>query len=186
MVVNAVGDIVDPLTGRLVAGAFDRDAGTFLTRPAGQSAHTPPGTNTVIAVVATDVALSKEGVHKVAQMAHDGIARTVYPAHTPWDGDTVFAVSTGRRTDADQVGRAAEMERVGVIGALAAEAVALAILRGIRAAGDAGGFPAARSAVRDGLRRTGRSLERQSNSRFNRLSSSWATSDLCSVGNSST
>lgn len=148
VVANAVGDVVDPLTGRLVAGAYDRDEGSFVTRPAappGVSPGTFPSANTVIAVVATDVGLSKEGVHKVAQMAHDGIARTVYPAHTPWDGDTVFALSTGKHAGATGTSRVAEMERVGLIGALAAEALSLAMLRAVRAARDAGGYPAAGS-----------------------------------------
>lgn len=180
-VVNAVGDVVDPLTGRLVAGAYDREAGAFVSRPASETSspfgrgqgggasvspqsaqgQSPtPGTNTVIAVIATDVVLSKEAVHKVAQMAHDGLARTVYPAHTPWDGDTVFALSTCKRaaesTNDVAVGResaplpqaasrAREMELVVVIGALAAEALAQAVLRGVKAAKAAGGLPAAES-----------------------------------------
>ncbi len=180
-VVNTVGDVVDPLTGRLVAGAYDREAGTFVSRVAsevsspfgsgqgrGASSSSPtakgqsplPGTNTVIAVVATDVAVSKEACHKVAQMAHDGLARTVYPAHTPWDGDTVFALSTCKRAvqGADDLAashergqlphgvlRAREMELVGLVGALAAEALALAVLRGARAAKAAGGLPMAES-----------------------------------------
>ncbi|MFS8525221.1 MAG: P1 family peptidase [Limnochordales bacterium] len=154
-VVNAVGDIVDPLDGRLVAGAYDREKQAFLTLKAvraaspfgGSGKPAPPATNTVIAVVATDVVLSKEALYRVAQMAHDGIARTVYPAHTPWDGDTVFAVSTERVGAPSAPGRE-EMEQVGVIGALAAEALALAVLRGVRAARDAGGLPAARSLPR--------------------------------------
>ncbi len=154
-VVNAVGDIVDPLDGRLVAGAFNPEARAFVTLDAARRTGSPfgtgsgdgappPGTNTVIAVVATDVTLSKEALYRVAQMAHDGIARTVYPAHTPWDGDTVFALSTERRGGAATPGRE-EMERVGVIGALAAEALALAVLRGVRTARDAGGLLAAAS-----------------------------------------
>lgn len=164
IVANAVGDVIDPMTGRIVAGAYDRDSGTFVTQRAavgdsdsgavttmarggdsGQTFGEVPGANTVIAVVATDVALSKEAVHKVAQMAHDGIARAVYPAHTPWDGDTVFALSTGKQPGTGEVTRAAEMERVAIIGALAAETVALAILRAVRAARDVGGYPAAES-----------------------------------------
>jgi len=82
------------------------------------------------------------------------LARTIYPAHTPWDGDTVFALSTARRTPSEGApgapaqgasGRAREMELVGLIGALAAEALALAVLRGVRAAKEAGGLPAAAS-----------------------------------------
>lgn len=159
-VVNALGDVVDPLTGKLVAGAYDRAAGTFLVRSTARSRSpfgggrdsVPPLGNTVIGVVATDVALSKEAVHKVAQMAHDGLARTIYPCHTPWDGDTVFALSTGARPigsvaaqqeSASPGARLLEMEQVGLIGALAAEALALAVLRGVRAARPAAGLPAA-------------------------------------------
>lgn len=155
-VVNAVGDIVDPLNGRLVAGARDPETnssvidtakrgGSPFGRMSGHEAP-PPGTNTVIAVVATDVTLSKDALHRVAQMAHDGIARTVYPAHTPWDGDTIFALSTERVGGRAEPGRE-EMERVGVIGALAAEAIASAVLRGVRAARAVAGIPAAKTST---------------------------------------
>ncbi|HEY8417873.1 MAG TPA: P1 family peptidase, partial [Limnochordales bacterium] len=144
---NPLGDIVDPLTGRIVAGAYDREQRSFLTRPARFGGGFPAG-NTVIAVVATDLPLSKEAVHRVAQMAHDGIARAVYPAHTPWDGDTVFALATGR-TGERPASRAAEMEQIAMVGAAAAEALALAIVRSAQQAEPAGGLPAARSIAQE-------------------------------------
>jgi L-aminopeptidase/D-esterase-like protein len=89
--------------------------------------------NTVIGVVATNAALTKEGANTVAQMAHDGIARAVRPAHTLVDGDTLFALSTGRKP-AD----------VNIVGAWAAEVVAQAIVNAVRHARSAGGLPAMR------------------------------------------
>jgi L-aminopeptidase/D-esterase-like protein len=87
-------------------------------------------TNTVIGVVATSAELTKAQATKVAQMAQDGIARTVRPAHTMLDGDALFALSTGTKK-AD----------LSTVGAFAAEAVAQAILRGVRLAASAGGLP---------------------------------------------
>jgi L-aminopeptidase/D-esterase-like protein len=86
--------------------------------------------NTVIGVVATNARLTKEGANKVAQMAQDGVARAVRPAHTMLDGDTIFALSTGKR-HAD----------VNIIGAYAAEVFAQAIVRAVRLATSAGGVP---------------------------------------------
>jgi L-aminopeptidase/D-esterase-like protein len=134
--VNPFGDVVDPHTGAIVAGArklrLDEPADTLevmkgmLTRLIQRFV-----TNTVIGVVATNARLSKEEANKVAQMAQDGIARAVRPAHTMFDGDTLFVLATGRK-QAD----------VNLIGALAAETVAEAIVRGVRAAEGAGGLPA--------------------------------------------
>jgi L-aminopeptidase/D-esterase-like protein len=89
-----------------------------------------PRSNTVLGVVATNARLDKAGATKVAQMAHDGLARTVYPAHTQRDGDTIFALSTGDIT-AD----------TSIVGAFAADAMAGAILRAARLAESAGGLP---------------------------------------------
>ena len=88
--------------------------------------------NTVIGAVATNARLTKAQVNKVAQMAHDGLARAVRPAHTMFDGDTIFALATGKKNAS-----------VTLVGALAAEAMAEAIVRGVRAAESAGGVPAA-------------------------------------------
>ena len=87
--------------------------------------------NTVIGVVATNARLGKEDVNKVAQMAHDGLARTIRPAHTMLDGDTIFALATGKRK-----------AEVNIVGAFAAEVIALAIVRAVRKAKPAGGLPA--------------------------------------------
>lgn len=138
MVVNAFGDIVDPERGQIVAGCRTApDSLEFadaerelagLTRLDGF----PEGRATLVGTVATNVRLNKAQLTKVAQMAQDGIARAVYPAHTMYDGDTIFALSCGDREGVD----------VSVVGALAARAVAQAILRGVRKAVAAGGFPA--------------------------------------------
>ena len=96
--------------------------------------------NTVIGVVATDARLTKEQANKVAQMAQDGIARAVRPAHTMFDGDTILALSTGR-TKVD----------VSVVGAYAAEVVAQAIVRAVLTAEAAGGLPAARDIKNSGI-----------------------------------
>ena len=90
--------------------------------------------NTTIAVVATNARLTQAEATTVARMAHDGIARTVYPAHTPGDGDTVFTLATGAH-----VGD----EPLLVVGALAADVLAEAIVRGVRAASSLPGLPAA-------------------------------------------
>jgi L-aminopeptidase/D-esterase-like protein len=104
-------------------------------RTAGFKPLARPGENTTIGVVATNAALDKAQARKVAQMAHDGLARAIAPAHTPLDGDTIFALATGERGGA---------ANVMTIGALAAEAVADAIVRAVRAASGLPGVPAAR------------------------------------------
>jgi L-aminopeptidase/D-esterase-like protein len=91
------------------------------------------GENTTIGVVATNARLTKAQATKVAQMAHDGLARALSPSHLPSDGDTVFALATGEGGDAD----------VGTVGALAAEAIAEAIVRAVRAAKGLPGVPSA-------------------------------------------
>ena len=91
------------------------------------------GQNTTIGVVATNARLTKAQATKVAQMAHDGLARAIYPAHTMGDGDVVFALATG----------AIENDEVSRIGALAADAMVEAILRAVRAAKSIPGYPAA-------------------------------------------
>jgi len=138
--VNAVGDVVDPATGKIVAGARAK-AGTGgfadarkLIR-AGAAYPPRPGENTTIGIVATNAALTKAQARKVAQMAHDGLARAIVPSHTPADGDTVFALATGTKTGEPDMMR---------IGALAADAMAEAIVRGVLAAKTSGGIPGAR------------------------------------------
>lgn len=137
--VNAVGDVIDPMSGRVVAGARTPDGTGLadarqLVRGLDIGGADQSGGNTTIGVVATNARLTKSQVTKVAQMAHDGLARTIYPAHTPWDGDTMFALATGRLEGG------AELLTVG---ALAADAVAEAVIRAVRAASGIPGFPAA-------------------------------------------
>jgi L-aminopeptidase/D-esterase-like protein len=139
--VNAVGDIVDPTTGAVVAGVRTPDGKGLadarkLLRSAQPSGEAPaPGANTTIAVVATNARLTKVQASRVALMADDGLARAINPAHTPADGDTVFALATGRwEGQADVL----------TIGALAAEALSEAIVRAATQAIASGGLPAAR------------------------------------------
>lgn len=138
--VNAVGDVLDPVTGRVIAGARTEDGGALadartLLRAGGFRPLARPGENTTIGVIATNAALGKAQAGKLAQMAHDGFARAIVPAHTPLDGDTIFALATG-----DMPGEPDLM----TIGALAAEAMAEAIVRAARAASGLPGLPAAR------------------------------------------
>jgi L-aminopeptidase/D-esterase-like protein len=147
MAVNAFGDVVDPATGEILAGARTVGLGPLRIGAPGYFADTlevmkgivgrlalgvATRGHTVIGAVATNARLSKEEVNKVAQMAHDGLARTVRPAHTMLDGDTIFALSTGKRS-AD----------VSIVGAFAAEVVARAIVDAVRSAQPAGDLPAA-------------------------------------------
>jgi L-aminopeptidase/D-esterase-like protein len=134
--VNAVGDVVDPKTGKIIAGARKPDGSGFMDSMArireGFSVRVEPAKNTTIGVVATNVALDKAQVTKVAQMAHDGLARTINPVHTPSDGDTIFAVATGAIST---------RANYGSIGALAAEAMSEAVLRAVMNARGIPGLP---------------------------------------------
>ncbi len=136
VVVNAVGDVIDPATSKVVAGARTQDGSLADARRILRlgAASVPPGRNTTLGVVATNAGLTQAEATKVAQMAHDGLARVIVPSHTPGDGDTVFVLATGRLDGAADVGR---------IGALGAEAVAEAVLRAVRAAKGLPGLPAA-------------------------------------------
>ncbi|MGE0887570.1 MAG: P1 family peptidase [Blastocatellales bacterium] len=139
--VNAVGDIIDPATGKIIAGARTPDGKKLMGTMAGilRGEALPPmlgGTNTTIGVVATDAKLNKAQAQKVAQMAHDGLARTINPAHTMFDGDTIFAVATGKTASTSPA-------NVTLIGALAAEAMAQAVVRAIKAARGIAGLPSA-------------------------------------------
>jgi len=137
--VNALGDIVDPATGAVVAGARteagDALLGTMRALLAGElPGAAPVGSATTLGVVATDARLTKAEANKVAQMAQDGLARSINPAHTMTDGDVVFALATGTRPGP---------ANVTLIGALAAEMLAEAVLRGVLAARglDGAGMP---------------------------------------------
>lgn len=101
VVCNAVGDVVNPATGQLIAGTRTI-SGTALqgTRDALLKGELPvnllAGTNTTIGVIATDAALTKPQAQRLAMVAHDGLARAINPVHTALDGDTLFALGTGR------------------------------------------------------------------------------------------
>jgi L-aminopeptidase/D-esterase-like protein len=137
--VNAFGDVVDPANGELIAGprgpegfinTVDRLHGdlseTTLTFP----------TNTTLVVVATDTVLTKEAANKIAQMAHDGLAQVIRPAHTMLDGDTVFVLATARRVDTSV--------DISALGAVAASVVAEAVVRAVHHATSLAGIPALR------------------------------------------
>jgi L-aminopeptidase/D-esterase-like protein len=138
MAVNAVGDVRDPETGRLIAGARDAADGRRLidTGAALAAGARPPvfrPTNTTIGLVATTAALDKAGAARVARLAMDGFTRALSPPHLTTDGDALFCLSVGAaRADVDLLGRDA------------ADLVARAIARAVRAATAAGGLPAAR------------------------------------------
>ena len=138
--VNALGDVVDPENGSIVAGARGESGAGFLDsmqwlRSGRAIAGGGAGRNTTIGVVAANVTWTKAAAAKAAQMAHDGLARAVRPAHMPADGDTIFALGTG--------GTAADLRLTGIIGAAAADVFAQAAVAAVRAAKSAFGFPAA-------------------------------------------
>ena len=137
--VNPAGDIVDPSTGRIVAGARTEDGKGLLDvrtiLRSGVLDKPRPGENTTLAVIATNARLSKAHASRIAMSAHDGFARTIVPAHTMVDGDTIFTLATGTYS--------AEVN-LSLVGALAAEAVADAVLRAVREATGLPGYPAIR------------------------------------------
>lgn len=140
--VNASGDVIDPETNRVVAGARTADGKTLadvrqLIRQGtlDRAALPRAGENTTIAVVATNARLTKAEIGRVAIMADDGFARAIAPSHTVGDGDTVFTLATGRWTGTTNPT---------IVGALAAEAVTEAIVRAVSKAEALGGLPAAR------------------------------------------
>jgi L-aminopeptidase/D-esterase-like protein len=122
--VNAVGDVVEPGTGKVVAGARSEDGKGYRDSMAaimsGYRVVAQPGANTTIGVVATNAKFTKTQMQKIAQMTHDGYARAINPVHTMGDGDTIFALSTGTsEVTADLT----------AIGAIAATVMARAIVR---------------------------------------------------------
>ncbi len=143
--VNAFGDVIDPHTGEILAGTRAKKIGPLQIGTPGAFADTlkvfqtlvgktvlkiATRGNTVIGVVATNARLNKEQTNKVAQMAQNGVAKTVRPAHTMLDGDTIFALSTGgKRAD------------VNIVGAFAAEVLSQAIVQAVKSAEPAGGLP---------------------------------------------
>ena len=143
--VNAWGDVIDPQTNEIIAGLRSGKVGPLrvgkkepfadtldmMRSPVGRSVlGLASRANTVIGVVATNAKLTKAQATKVAQMAQDGIARAIRPAHTMLDGDAIFALSTG-----------AKAADVSTVGAFAAQAMTEAIVRGVKMAASAGGIP---------------------------------------------
>lgn len=141
--VNALGDVIDPATGQVVAGARAADGKGFVDARRllrlGQIKFDTSRQNTTLGVVATNARLTKTDAKRVAQMAHDGFARAISPVHTPADGDTIFSLATG------QLARNGD---VGQIGALAADVMATAIVRAVRQATSISGVPALRDLPR--------------------------------------
>ena len=127
---NALGDIINPATGLLLAGARTADGAAMVDSRAALIAGDSPkpvmaGTNTTIGVIATDAVLTKAQAHRLAMVAHDGLARSINPVHTLSDGDTLFALGTGK------AGKPADMM---LLSTLAAEVTAMAVVRAIMAA----------------------------------------------------
>ena len=106
--VNAAGDVIDPSSGQIVAGVRATDGRSFVDARkllrSGATLFGAVGQNTTLGVVATNARLSKTNTTRVAQMAHDGFARSIAPAHTPVDGDAIFALATGTQAGAADVG----------------------------------------------------------------------------------
>ncbi len=139
--VNAFGDVVDPNTGAIIAGTRKPIVGGFADttrRLQGDLGQTILSiANTTLAVVATNGYLTKEGANKVAQMAHDGLARSIRPVHTMFDGDTVFALATGKRP------KRGDGANPSVVGTAAADVLARAVVRAVQQAQSLGSVPAA-------------------------------------------
>jgi L-aminopeptidase/D-esterase-like protein len=136
VVVNAVGDVMEPGTGKILAGPRKPDGSGFLSTSKllkGEFKEAVPPLNTVIGVVATDAKISKTEANKLARVAQVGIARTIDPCHTMYDGDALFTLSLGEK-QAD----------LSALGAAAAEVVAEAIVRAIQKAKTLAGVPAAK------------------------------------------
>ena len=122
-VVNALGNVVDPTTGEILAGGKENGNFVDITERLLDANNMVRGTNTTIGVVATNATLTPAEVNRVAEVAHDGMARAIRPAHTMFDGDTLFALATGAHTDSS----------MNTVGILAAEVVAEAIVNAVTA-----------------------------------------------------
>ncbi len=150
VVVNSVGSVVNPQTGRLWEQSIEIDdefAGQINRRVQLPPADTAlPATNTTIGIVATDAILTTAQATKIAQMAHDGLARAIRPSHTMFDGDTIFCLATGQKDlplGADFLpGRQAQA--ISDIGHVAAECMSRAIIHGVLSAKTMGSFIAFR------------------------------------------
>jgi len=138
VVVNAVGDVIDPSVNKIIAGARMSatsrefvDSAAALRHAALPSPQSPGFRgNTTLAVVATNARLDRVQTNKLAALASIGVARTISPVNTMSDGDIVFALSLG-----------SEQASVDSVGVAASEALAMAVLRAVRAAKSAGGVP---------------------------------------------
>lgn len=131
--VNPAGDVRNPATGKILAGPYLKETGELLDSlkvlEKKYQPTIPIGTNTTIGVVACNAELTKAEATKVAQMAQDAYARTIYPSHTLFDGDTVFAIGTG-----------GVRMPIDVIGALAAKVMEMAILNAVKSAESVAGI----------------------------------------------
>lgn len=134
--VNAFGDVVEPTSGRIMAGTrLDASPGFLGTAEQVELLADRPrrfGERTTLAIVATDAALDRAALARVATMAHDGLARAINPVHTSFDGDVVFALATGTARSTDPT----------IVGVRAADALAEAVVRAVRTASGLGGVPA--------------------------------------------
>jgi L-aminopeptidase/D-esterase-like protein len=169
--VNAGGDVRDPETQRILAGTRHPSGQGFLldslsviatpTRPDSEStpaegasipgmpSGSSPLTNTAIAVVATNAVLTKTDANIIARMAHDGLALAIRPAHTPFDGDTIFVLGMGRPAP-DAKATPLDPIELSMLGAAAAQTLARATVKAIQAAESLHGVPAARDLTGQG------------------------------------
>jgi L-aminopeptidase/D-esterase-like protein len=144
--VNAFGDVIDPANNQIIAGALldyypgkkSTTQSIFADSVSIMQSLSVEGLprfvrddNTIIGVVAVNASLTKDQTIKIAQMAHDGLARAIRPSHTMYDGDTIFGLATG-----------GEPIDVNILGTFAAEVVSLAIVNAVKSADTAGGLPA--------------------------------------------
>ncbi len=131
-VCNSWGDVVDPQTGQIIAGARAPDSKGHFLNTEEYLLQVPQfdtrffGMDTTLCVVATNARFNREQINKVAMMAQDGIARSIRPSHTMFDGDVVFALSIGGDKEVD----------VNIVGSVAAQLVSQAIMRGVLAANE--------------------------------------------------
>ncbi|HKW21624.1 MAG TPA: P1 family peptidase [Ktedonobacterales bacterium] len=151
--VNALGDIYDAATGRLLAGARSSSGQRWLAddiaaarsgalaQPPAPESPPVPGTQTTLAVIATDAPFTKAELAKLAQMAHDGLALAIRPVHTPFDGDIVFALSTDKNAATAAPAGALPLA---LAGGIAARTLARAVANAIRAATGLHSVPALR------------------------------------------
>jgi L-aminopeptidase/D-esterase-like protein len=138
VVANSLGDIINPENGLVVAGVRSVDGRTLAdarTLVRSGAVKFRAGENSTLAVVATNAVLSKTEAKRVAEMAHDGFARAINPVHTPFDGDVIFALATGSKTGPADAG---------LIGILAADVIARAVIRSAEQATSLPGYPAVR------------------------------------------